>query len=54
LFGQIRDSVRLPENVKGPNLMALHELFHKFNDEVKEAVDQIAERADWKVRGHTL
>jgi starvation-inducible DNA-binding protein len=32
-------------NVKGPNFIALHELFDKINDEVEEYVDEIAERA---------
>src|SRR4051812_41846776 len=32
-------------NVKGPNFIALHELFDKINDEVREYVDDIAERA---------
>jgi starvation-inducible DNA-binding protein len=31
-------------NVKGPNFMALHELFDKVSDEVREFVDLIAER----------
>jgi starvation-inducible DNA-binding protein len=32
-------------NVKGPNFIALHELFDKINEEVDEYVDEIAERA---------
>lgn len=32
-------------NVKGPNFIALHELFDKVNDDVEEYVDTIAERA---------
>jgi starvation-inducible DNA-binding protein len=32
-------------NVKGPNFIALHELFDKINDDVEEYVDDIAERA---------
>ncbi len=32
-------------NVKGPNFIALHELFDKINEEVEEYVDIIAERA---------
>jgi starvation-inducible DNA-binding protein len=32
-------------NVKGPNFIALHELFDKINDEMEEYVDEIAERA---------
>jgi starvation-inducible DNA-binding protein len=32
-------------NVKGPNFIALHELFDKINDEVDDYVDEIAERA---------
>src|SRR5215475_12018626 len=32
-------------NVKGPNFIALHELFDKINAEVEEYVDEIAERA---------
>jgi starvation-inducible DNA-binding protein len=32
-------------NVKGPNFIALHELFDKINDDVEEYVDEIAERA---------
>jgi len=32
-------------NVKGPNFIALHELFDKINDEVEDYVDDIAERA---------
>lgn len=32
-------------NVKGPNFIALHELFDKVNDAVEEYVDEIAERA---------
>jgi len=31
-------------NVKGPNFIALHELFDKVSDEVRELVDMIAER----------
>ena len=32
-------------NVKGPNFIALHELFDKVNEAVEEYVDDIAERA---------
>jgi starvation-inducible DNA-binding protein len=32
-------------NVKGPNFIALHELFDKINEEVEDYVDDIAERA---------
>ncbi len=32
-------------NVKGPNFIALHELFDKINEEVEDYVDEIAERA---------
>jgi starvation-inducible DNA-binding protein len=32
-------------NVKGPDFIALHELFDKVNDDVEEYVDLIAERA---------
>jgi starvation-inducible DNA-binding protein len=32
-------------NVKGPNFMALHELFDKINEDVDDYVDDIAERA---------
>ena len=32
-------------NVKGPNFIALHELFDKVNEEVEDYVDDIAERA---------
>ena len=32
-------------NVKGPNFIALHELFDKINDDVENYVDEIAERA---------
>jgi hypothetical protein len=32
-------------NVKGPNFIALHELFDKINEEVEDNVDDIAERA---------
>jgi len=32
-------------NVKGPNFIALHELFDKINEEVADYVDEIAERA---------
>jgi starvation-inducible DNA-binding protein len=32
-------------NVKGPNFIALHELFDKVADEVESAVDDVAERA---------
>jgi starvation-inducible DNA-binding protein len=31
-------------NVKGPNFIALHELFDKISDEVLEQIDEIAER----------
>ena len=32
-------------NVKGPNFIALHELFDKVNEDVEEYVDDLAERA---------
>src|SRR5262244_1690024 len=32
-------------NVKGPNFIALHELFDKINEDVEDCVDDIAERA---------
>jgi starvation-inducible DNA-binding protein len=32
-------------NVKGPNFIALHELFDKINEDVEEYVDEIAGRA---------
>jgi starvation-inducible DNA-binding protein len=32
-------------NVKGPNFIALHELFDKINEEVEGYVDDVAERA---------
>jgi starvation-inducible DNA-binding protein len=32
-------------NVKGPNFIALHELFDKINEEVQDYIDDIAERA---------
>src|SRR5262245_42454971 len=32
-------------NVKGPNFIALHELFNKVNEAVEDYVDDIAERA---------
>jgi starvation-inducible DNA-binding protein len=32
-------------NVKGPNFIALHELFDKVNEDVEDYVDMIAERA---------
>jgi starvation-inducible DNA-binding protein len=32
-------------NVKGPNFIALHELFDKTNEDVEDYVDDIAERA---------
>jgi starvation-inducible DNA-binding protein len=32
-------------NVKGPNFIALHELFDSINEEVEDYVDDIAERA---------
>ena len=32
-------------NVKGPNFIALHELFDKINEKVEDYVDDIAERA---------
>ncbi len=32
-------------NVKGPNFIALHELFDKINEVVEDYVDEIAERA---------
>jgi starvation-inducible DNA-binding protein len=32
-------------NVKGPNFIALHELFDKINKDVEDSVDEIAERA---------
>ncbi len=31
-------------NVKGPNFIALHELFDKVNEDVEEYVDELAER----------
>src|SRR5258708_13517382 len=31
-------------NVKGPNFIALHELFDKINEDVEDNVDEIAER----------
>jgi len=31
-------------NVKGPNFIALHELFDKINEEVEDYIDDIAER----------
>src|SRR5215510_14548141 len=32
-------------NVKGPNFIALHELFDKINEDVEDYVDMVAERA---------
>src|SRR5262244_2498186 len=32
-------------NVKGPNFIALHELFDKINEDVESYVDDLAERA---------
>src|ERR1700722_19494622 len=32
-------------NVKGPNFIALHELFNKINEAVEDYVDEMAERA---------
>src|SRR5436189_6143754 len=32
-------------NVKGPNFIAVHELFDKINEDVEDYVDEIAERA---------
>ena len=32
-------------NVKGPNFIALHDLFDKINEDVEDYVDEIAERA---------
>jgi starvation-inducible DNA-binding protein len=32
-------------NIKGPNFIALHELFDKINEDVEDYVDDIAERA---------
>src|SRR5260221_10938269 len=32
-------------NVKGPNFIALHELFDKINEDVEDYVDLLAERA---------
>lgn len=32
-------------NVKGPNFIALHELFDEINEAVEDSVDDIAERA---------
>ena len=32
-------------NIKGPNFIALHELFDKVNEDVEDYVDDIAERA---------
>jgi starvation-inducible DNA-binding protein len=31
-------------NVKGPNFIALHELFDRINEDAKDSVDEIAER----------
>ena len=31
-------------NVKGPNFIALHELFDKINEDVEDNVDELAER----------
>jgi starvation-inducible DNA-binding protein len=31
-------------NVKGPNFIALHELFDKINEDVEDSVDDLAER----------
>src|SRR3954468_12828338 len=32
-------------NVKGPNFIALHEMFDKINEDVEDYVDDLAERA---------
>ena len=52
LNGRLADCVDLQTqtkqahwNVKGPNFIALHELFDKIHEEVDEYVDTIAERA---------
>jgi len=37
-------------NVKGPNFIALHELFDKVNEDVEDYVDLIAERAEGTAR----
>ena len=37
-------------NVKGPNFIALHELFEKVNEDVEDYVDDIAERAAQRSR----
>ena len=42
LFSQIKQA---HWNVKGPQFIALHELFDKLAEDVEEAVDTIAERA---------
>src|SRR5262249_1721606 len=39
-------------NVKGPNFIALHELFDKVNEDVEDYVDDIAERAGRRGRGN--
>src|SRR5262245_460197 len=38
-------------NVKGPQFIALHELFDKINEDVEDYVDEIAERAVQLPRG---
>jgi starvation-inducible DNA-binding protein len=52
LNGRLADAIDLQTqtkqahwNVKGPNFIALHELFDKINEEVEDYVDEIAERA---------
>src|ERR1700716_3652323 len=51
LNGRLADAIDLGTqakqahwNVKGPNFIALHELFDKISDEVREFVDLMAER----------
>jgi starvation-inducible DNA-binding protein len=52
LNGRLADAIDLQTqtkqahwNVKGPNFIALHELFDKINEDVEDYVDEIAERA---------
>jgi starvation-inducible DNA-binding protein len=52
LNSRLADAIDLPTqtkqahwNVKGPNFIAMHELFDKINEDVKDYVDDIAERA---------
>jgi starvation-inducible DNA-binding protein len=52
LNGRLADAIDLQTqikqahwNVKGPNFIALHELFDKINEEVEDYVDDLAERA---------